>query len=129
MKKITDHLLVFEGDGKVIDFPGTYAEYLFWKNEKKETGKFSRNGEKPEAITEVVPSKPKIKRSYKEQREFESLEKEIAKLEQRKVELTSSMQVADLPFNDLQKLSREMTSVMQTIDEKSMRWLELSEIA
>ncbi|MBK9732263.1 MAG: ABC-F family ATP-binding cassette domain-containing protein [Chitinophagaceae bacterium] len=129
MKKITDHLLVFEGDGNVIDFPGTYAEYLFWKDDKKETRNSIKNGEKPESITEVVSSKPKIKRSYKEQREFELLEKEITKLEQRKEELTSSMQVADLPFNDLQKLSREMTAVMQAIDEKSMRWLELSEIA
>lgn len=128
MKKITDHLLVFEGDGKVIDFPGTYAEYLFWKDEKKESVKTPKNGTKQETNTETIPSKPKIKRSYKEQREFETLEKEIAKLEARKNELTVSMQSPDMPFNEMQKLSREFTTVMQSIDEKSMRWLELSEI-
>ncbi|HUM45729.1 MAG TPA: ABC-F family ATP-binding cassette domain-containing protein [Chitinophagales bacterium] len=129
MKKITDHLLVFEGNGKVVDFPGTYAEYLFSKNDKKESAKSSRNGEKQEAVAITTSPKPKIKRSYKEQREFETLEKEIAKLEQRKNELTTSMQSADLPFNEMQKLSREFTTVLQSIDEKSMRWLELSEIA
>ncbi|MEO6168029.1 MAG: ABC-F family ATP-binding cassette domain-containing protein, partial [Chitinophagales bacterium] len=129
MKKITDHLLVFEGEGKVIDFPGTYAEYLFWKDEKKEPVKPLKNGSKQELSAVTASPKTKIKRTYKEQREFETLEKEIARLEQRKNELTISMQSADLPFNEMQKLSREFTTVMHSIDEKSMRWLELSEIA
>lgn len=129
MKKITDHLLVFEGLGKVIDFPGTYAEYLSWKNEKKETSDQAKNGRKQEVNAAPTATKSKVKRSYKEQREFELLEKEIEKLEFRKNELTISLQSTDLPFNDIQKLSRELTSVMQLIDEKSMRWLVLSEIA
>lgn len=128
MKKITDHLLVFEGAGNVIDFPGTYAEYLSWKNEKRVNEKTPKPVKQvlPDAIT---PAKTKLKRSYKEQREFESLEQEIAKLEAHKNELTTAMQVADLPFHELQRLSREMTNVLQAIDDKSTRWLQLSEIS
>lgn len=129
MKKITDHLLVFEGQGKVIDFPGTYTEYLSWKNEKKETSDLLRNENKMEVTKASNATKVKVKRSYKEQREFELLEKEIEKLEARKNELTISLQSPDLPFNDIQKLSTELTSVMHLIDDKSMRWLVLSEIA
>lgn len=128
MKKITDHLLVFEGAGKVIDFPGTYTEYLSWKNEKRESDKVPKTVKQVIADT-VQPSKNKIKLSYKEQREFESLEEEIAKLEARKNELTRAIQAAELPFNERQKLSLEMSAILQAIDEKSTRWLELSEIA
>ncbi len=127
MKKITDHLLVFEGNGVVIDFPGTYSEYLLWKDEQKESEK-EMKPEKPVTSETKSHGKAKIKLSYKEQREFESLEKEIAELEKRKNELTSAMQVTNLSFTDLQKLSLEMTEVLQSIDKKSMRWLELSEI-
>ena len=99
------------------------------ENEKKETSDQAKNGRKQEVNAAPTATKSKVKRSYKEQREFELLEKEIEKLEFRKNELTISLQSTDLPFNDIQKLSRELTSVMQLIDEKSMRWLVLSEIA
>jgi ATP-binding cassette subfamily F protein uup len=128
MKKITDHLLVFEGNGLVIDFPGTYAEYLIWKNEKHELSKSQKQKVKADVIPESKSSKGKIKLTYKERREFEQLELEIAKLEQRKKQLTESLQSASQPFEQVQKFSTELTEVMKMIDMKSMRWLELSEI-
>lgn len=127
MKKITDHLLVFEGDGTVIDFPGTYAEYLLRKHEKNELDNQVKNTQ--QQVKAPLPSKSKQKLSYKEQREFETLEPAIAELERRKQEITVAMQAASLPFHELQELSNELKDVLAEIEIKSMRWFELSEIA
>jgi ATP-binding cassette subfamily F protein uup len=126
MKKITDQLMVFEGNGIITLFPGTYNEYLSWKKEKNEN-------EKPtkilaESSVPVKTVKPRIRRSYIEQREFENLEKEIALLEEKKLQLTEALQSSSLPFETLQKFSDELTIVMQSLDQKSNRWLELADL-
>jgi ATP-binding cassette subfamily F protein uup len=129
MKKITDHLLVFEGNGTVIDFPGTYHDYLLWKDQRNTSEKIFTPQNSEEAVAEVSLVKPKLKRSYKEQREFESLELEISRLEKRKTELTHSLQTTSMPFIEINKFSQELTEVMRLLDEKSTRWLQLAEIS
>jgi ATP-binding cassette subfamily F protein uup len=128
MRKITDHLLVFEGNGTVIDFPGTYYDYLLWKDQRNSSEKISLPPHTMEAVFEPPIMKPKLKRTYKEQREFEQLEIEISDLESRKNELTQSLQRPSTPFTEITKLSQELTEVMRLLDEKSTRWLQLADI-
>jgi ATP-binding cassette subfamily F protein uup len=124
MNKLVDHLLVLEGDGMVKDFPGNYHEYIAWK--ESETPKVT-----VEKKEETPRQKPKEKRrlSYLEKREFESLEKEIRQLEQRKIELTEAMSAGDADFAAIQKFSSELSDVMKQLESKSDRWLELSEFS
>jgi len=129
MKKITDHILIFEGGGKVIDFPGNFSEYLLWKNEQPKADKDQKLEPDTDSIAEKRPSKPKVKLSYKEQREFEQLDQEIQLLEQRKKELTEKLQASSLSFDQLQQVSLELNEVLQSLDLKSNRWLALSELA
>jgi ATP-binding cassette subfamily F protein uup len=145
MDRLVDHLFVFEGDGEVRDFPGNYTQYRL---EQKTEGK-GQKAEKQLAVgneelakeQEAKQSEQKVegpkseirnpkskKLSYKEQREFEQLEKEIPSLEKEKAEIAEKMSAADLPFEDLQKLSERITTVAQQLEEKELRWLELSEL-
>jgi ATP-binding cassette subfamily F protein uup len=126
MKKITDQLMVFEGNGIITLFPGTYNEYLSWKKEKNENGKSTKS--LVEVSLPLKTVKPRIRRSYAEQREFENLEKEIALLEAKKLQLTEALQSPNLAFESLQKFLDELTIVMQSIDQKSNRWLQLSDL-
>jgi ATP-binding cassette subfamily F protein uup len=146
MDRLVDHLFVFEGDGQVRDFPGNYTQYRIWLKEKlsaenKEQKAESRGQisqieerrmesemEEPKAKEQKAEKKGK-KLSYKEQREFEQLEKEIPAIEQEKAEITGKMSQPGLSYDELQKLSARITEVTQLLEEKEMRWLELSEFA
>ncbi len=119
MNRLVDHLFVFEGNGVIVDFNGNYTEY----RENQET-------EQPEApISKPEKKEPmrKIKLSFKERSEFNRLEKEIAQLEAEKKELTELMNSGSSDYVELQKYSVRFSAVIQTLDEKSTRWLELSE--
>ncbi|MBA3648444.1 MAG: ABC-F family ATP-binding cassette domain-containing protein [Chitinophagales bacterium] len=128
MKKITDHLLVFEGKGLVIDFPGNYSEYLEWKALDEQSDAASEEIKKIDSTISPGKLHVKIKLSYKEQREIEQLELDIAALEKRKKELTGFLETA-LPYEQLQKYSSEINNLIDSLDKKSNRWLELSEYA
>jgi ATP-binding cassette subfamily F protein uup len=129
MDRLVDHLLVFEGDGIVRDFPGNYAIYRASLDEK---GKGSLPGtiiepakEEPVAqVTETAKRKP----GFKEKREFEILGKEIESLNNEKTEVTNSLNSGTLPFDQLEKLSNRIGEITTTLDEKELRWLELSEL-
>jgi ATP-binding cassette subfamily F protein uup len=129
MDKLVDHLFVFEGNGVVRDFPGNYSQYREWEKEE------SRNATKQElpastAAKESAPAeanKPR-KLSYKEKRELEQLEQEIAKLEAEKQSIDQQLSSGSLPYEQLEPLTRRVGEVMQLLDEKGMRWLELSEL-
>ena len=131
MDRLVDHLFVFEGDGMVRDFPGNYTQYRIWQ--KEHAALRQAQGDKElavgsEQLAEQV-KKDKKKLSYKEQREFEQLEKEIPDLEKEKAEITQKMSSTNLPYDELQKLSARITEVTEMLEEKEMRWLELSEFA
>lgn len=125
MDRLVDHLFVFEGNGKIRDFPGNYSQFREWNRENEST----QEDRKPEPAKQISAHVLKKKLSYKEQREFESLEKELIDLEREKSEITSQLSSNRVPFDELQKLSERMGEISALIDEKELRWLELSEQA
>ncbi len=132
MDKIVDHLFVFEGEGKITDFPGNYTIY---RNKVEEDEEKSKNKAKAEARTaEIKPKeKPqnenqKRKLSFNEKREFEQLEKEIPELEFQKEKLENQMNSGELAHDELYEKSLELEKIKTLLDEKEFRWLELSEI-
>jgi ABC transport system ATP-binding/permease protein len=129
MDRLVDHLFVFEGDGVISDFPGNYTQYRekqegsSTKIELKSTKEVAQNTENP-----IATGNPKRQLSYKEKREFESLEKEIAGLSKDKETITEKLNSGSTPFEELQQLSQRIGEVTSLLDEKEMRWLELSEL-
>jgi len=132
MDKVIDHMLVFDGDGDIKDFPGNYTQYREWKEEKEQEAR-KQQATLQQSLTskEKMNNRPereqKKKRSFKEQNEFESLEKEINELETEKKELEAALSSGILSGDDLMSKSERIGNVMEAIDEKTMRWLELSE--
>lgn len=123
MDKLVDHLFIFEGDGVIKDFNGRYAEYRHHiAGEDSETKMVS---EKPTQIKTSV----KTKLSYKEKNEFEKLEKEIETLEKEKKELELQLNGGSSDYKALQEWSERLHAVTEMLDQKSTRWLELSELA
>ena len=128
MDRIVDHLFVFEGNGVIRDFPGNYAEYREEQSEKtidpeKIKSQIIVNRE-PEPETSTVKRKP----SFNEKREFEILEKEIKKMNLEKNEITEKLSDSNLSYAEIEKCSQRFSELSQLIDEKELRWLELSEI-
>ncbi len=133
MDKLVDHLLVFEGDGVITDFPGNYSQYRIWQKEQEQSpGVSSQPSDRLQKQTEKTnqPGETSIKRnpSFKEKREFESLEKEITALTKEKEDITQKLNSGNTPFEELQQLSHRITEVTNLLDEKELRWLELSEV-
>ncbi len=131
MDKIVDHLFVFEGDGIISDFPGNYTVYrnkaLEEKEESEAKNKASKTPqEKTASIEKNTGEKKKL--SFKEKREFEQLEGEIATLEERKKNLEELLNSGKLPHDELYSKSEELGEIKAILDEKEFRWLELSEI-
>jgi len=125
MDKIADHLLVFEGDAKIKDFPGNYTDYREWKNEQEEI-KIQQS--KPKIAEEKRISTRQRKLSFSEQREFDELEKNIATLEDEKKTIEKGFDEGLIAQNDIVAKSERIAELINIIDEKTMRWLELSEI-
>ena len=126
MDKVVDHLLVFKGEGEVKDFPGNYTQYREWSalqpKESKEVV------ETKEVKDNRPPKESKKKLSYKEKREFEQLEQEIAALEEEQRQLEEALCSGTLSVDELTEKSKRLPLLKDELDEKSMRWLELSEI-
>ena len=134
MDKIVDHLLVFHGNADIQDFPGNYSRYREWKVKEKtgkavQTGKTGKTGKTAEdRKTTARPEKEsRTKLTYKEQREFETLETEIAALEVEKKELETTLSSENLSVDELTQKSTRIGELIGLIDIKTMRWLELSE--
>ncbi len=128
MDRLVDHLFVFEGDGVIRDFPGNYTLY---RNEVREPAVVVEKKEiKAVPATQVAtaPAAPKRQPSFKEKREFELLEKEIGDLTAEKNTVTEKLNNGNTPFEELQKLSVRIGEIAQLLDEKEIRWLELSEL-
>ena len=131
MDRLVDHLFVFEGNGEVRDFPGNYTQYRIWMKEQEEREGLTVDSrqlkvERTEVKNDIVASKKKM--SFKEKREFEMLEKELPALEAEKLKITEKMSQGDLSFDEISKLSERMIAITQELEEKELRWLELSEM-
>ena len=127
--KVADHLLVFCGGGEVKDFTGTYSEYVAWKREY-EAARHAQEEQarpKPQAVrTQAADGAPR-KLSYNEKRELEALEREIPALEAEKAALEESLSSGSLGVDELTAQSQRIAELIGLIDEKTMRWLLLSE--
>lgn len=130
MDKIVDHLLVFRGEGEIKDFPGNYTQFREWKSLKPKELADNKNNtsdtekkEKREFVGEQ-----RRKKTYKEKCEFERLEKEIATLEEEQKSIEEALCSGTLPIDELTEKSKRLPIIKDELEEKEMRWLELSEI-
>ena len=127
MDKVVDHLLVFRGGGDIRDFPGNYSDYREWKRTKAEHDKKLVAKPKEEPVRRVR-SDEKRRMTFKERKEFEALEVEIAALEEEKKVIEEALCSGTLGVDELVEKSKRLPVLNEELDEKSMRWLELSEI-
>lgn len=137
MDKLVEHLFVFEGEGVINDFPGNYSQYRIKELDKKnniDSGKqytslsvedVKPKEESPRVTNEVKVEKRKL--SFNEKREFEQIEMEMPKLEEEKKSLENKMSEPNLSFDDLQNASNRIGEIIAQLEEKELRWLELSE--
>ncbi|WP_075558538.1 ABC-F family ATP-binding cassette domain-containing protein [Parabacteroides timonensis] len=134
MDKVVDHLLVFRGNADLKDFPGNYTQYRDWKEvqdqleKEAEAARQPKQTPAPEKNNRPQPEQKK-KLTFKERKEFEALEAEIPQLEAEKAELETAMSSGTLSNDELMTKSERIAKVIEEIDEKTMRWLELSELA
>lgn len=135
MDRMVDHLFAFEGNGVIRDYPGNYTQYRAALASGALTD--DRQIMTPEPVTAVEEKKTvqtatasssgNTKLSFKEKREFELLEKEIPALQEEKVQLETSMNAGNLDYETLQKTAERISAIIAQLDEKELRWLELSE--
>lgn len=126
LDKTTDHLFVFEGDGRIRDFVGRYSEYReYVKEMQAEQRKVSQQSEKPAVVRTRDNGKRRI--GYKEQRELERIEKELAELAEERKTLEERLSSGQLDYEELTRSSQRIERIMAEIDEREMRWLELNE--
>lgn len=129
MDKLVDHLFVFEGGGNVRDFPGNYSQYREWEKDQEKIKTIEPEKPAPAAIPGEKTEAPKGKKmSFKEKRELELLEKEIETLENEKKLLDTQMAEGTLPYDQLEKTAKRIGDIIQLLDDKGLRWLELSEM-
>lgn len=134
MDKVVDHLLVFNGEGSIKDFPGNYSEYRAWKQlrdseerEEKEANK-KQQSNNSSAKQNTWGGEKKRKLSFKEKQEMQQLEQDIERLETEKKALEEALCSGTLNAQDLTEKSKRLPLLCEELDTKSMRWLELSEI-
>lgn len=127
MDKMVDHLFVFEGNGKISDIIGNYSEYRKKQQEAKIEAANTKAAAPVEKIKEVVTTSEKRKLSYKEKLEYEKIESELETLEAKKETLSEKLSSGTLSNDEIMKISNELSGLFQTIEEKTDRWLELSE--
>lgn len=126
MDKVVDHILVFKGEGEIQDFPGNYTQFREWDSlQPADTNKEEKIEKTP---VKSYRSEEKKKMSYKEKREFETLESEIAKLETEISNLEAELCSGSLSIEELTDKSILLPKLKKELDDKSMRWLELSEL-
>ena len=126
MDKVVDHLLVFKGGGEVQDFPGNYTQYRQWSQLASQAESKAAPVEKKEKPAYRNETKRKL--TYKEKTEFEQLGKDIAALESEQAEIEAQLSSGTLSVAEITEKSKRLPMLKNELDEKSMRWLELSEI-
>ena len=133
MDKVVDHLLVFRGQADIKDFPGNYTQYREWKDYQDQLEKEQEAAKQAKAAPEPEKPRrqeqPKKKLTFKEKKEFEVLDAEIPQLEAEKAEIEAALSSGTLSTDELLAKSDRITKLIEEIDEKTLRWLELSEFA
>lgn len=131
MDRVVDHIFVFNGEGNIKDFPGNYTDYREWRDEERAAA--ARNAAaqaaKNSPVKQNYRSDEKRKLTFKEKREYETLEAEIIELETEKSAIEQEMSSGTLATDVLLEKSRRIQQVIELIDEKTLRWLELDELA
>ncbi len=132
MDKIAQHLFVFEGQGRITDFPSSYSDYMEYKvlreDEEKARKAAQAASSRPSVQTQDTHSSSRpVKLSFKEKREMEQIEQELEQLEQEKAALEQELNSGTLPYDILQTKSARIGQIMDRTDEITLRWLELSE--
>jgi ATP-binding cassette subfamily F protein uup len=141
MDKVVDHLLVFQGEGKIKDFPGNYTQYREWQKLQPKDEASAKGG--PSVLNSVgnmsvstkggprdpnaAPAKRRL--SYKERQEFAQLEKDIETLTAEKTDIENALSSGTIDVEKITELSKRLPILNEELDEKEMRWLELSEFA
>ena len=129
MDKVVDHLLVFKGMGDIKDFPGNYTQYREWEKLQPDEPKGAKEPKAEKSVTQPVNNpQQKRKLSYKEKRELEQLEKDIEALEAEKKQIEEALCGGTTLVDEITRMSKRLPVLNDELDEKSMRWLELSEI-
>ena len=129
MDKIVDHLLVFNGEGVIKDFPGNYTQYREWESLKpKEAQNDKKTADTDKKEKREFVGEQRRKKTYKEKCEFEQLGKDIANLEQEQKEIEEALCSGTLSIDELTEKSKRLPEIKDALEEKEMRWLELSEI-
>lgn len=130
MDRVVDHLLVFKGDGQVDDFPGNYSQYRDWSElkEKEEEEAKKANTPKTETKANTWRGEQKKRLTFKEKQEMAALEVSIEALEEEKKKIEEALCSGTLSVDELTEKSKRLPLLQDELDEKSMRWLELSEI-
>lgn len=134
MDKVVDHVWAFEGDGRIKDFPGSYTDYRRWKSERESEEKRALSAksadkptQKPEKTSDTAQASQRRRLTFKEKKEFEALDEAIPRLEAEKAALEADLSSGMLSATQLQEKSLALSRLMEELDEKSMRWLELGE--
>lgn len=126
LDKCVDHLFVFEGDGRIKDFVGGYSEYREYIREREAAERSAeRSNAAPKTKQQTVREKRKL--SFKEQRELEQLEADLATLGDERTALEGELSSGTLPYDRLTEVSKRIEEIIALIDEKELRWLELNE--
>lgn len=134
MDRLVDHLFVFEGNGEVNDFAGNYSQWRYEKGRNKKMESLTKMSEpdaevKQTSVAVVTKTdKPKVKLSFKEKFEKEKLDKEIPELEKQKNELNEKINSGAMPYEELNKAILQLAETTKLLEEKELRWLQLSEI-
>lgn len=128
MDKVVNHLLVFNGNGEIKDFPGNYTQFRSWLALQEELPKEKRQQKADETPVKPTNMACQRKLTYKEKMEFERLEKEIEALEAEKAMIESALCGSEMSVEKITEMSKRLPLLIEELDEKSMRWLELSEI-
>ncbi|WP_434979520.1 ABC-F family ATP-binding cassette domain-containing protein [Daejeonia sp. YH14] len=126
MDRIVDHVLAFEGDGKIKDFTGNFSEYREYKKSEERSPK-SEEKSQQSVTAGTQPTMPRKKLSFKEQRELEQLEKEMPELEKQRAEILEKLN-NETDYGKISLLSASLEDISGRIDESELRWLELQEI-
>ena len=126
MDQVVDQLFVFQGDGKVKGFMGNYSQYKDYLKEKEAVERASSSPQKTVEKEKPKTLREKKKRSFKEDREFEQLTREIAALEEEKQTITEALN-AESDYQKLQQMGNRLQEIKDLLDEKELRWLELDE--
>ena len=127
MDRVVDHTLVFHGNGQVQDFPGSYSQYRDWKEQnKQESSKLQNKDSRKDSNRNVNRAR---KLTFKEKQEYTQLEKDIAKLEEEKKQIEAALCGGTTSIDEITVLSKRLPILTEELEEKEMRWLELSELS